>query len=780
MRCPPSFSAVFSRVALLFALTASLSFLVYGTEEPSALLKRTFEAAKAALAGGDQDEAVRQFHKTIAIGLRQVANLAVSESRFEEAQRELDEALRFAPADPGITVDAALASFRAGDVKKARQLALSVVEQSPHDVRALNVLGRIDLYVGDFTAAIQDLRAAIAQNEEFETSYFLGLAYLKAKQFSDAQQWFQHLEQTMGDSAALHVLIGRAYSIAHYPESAVAEFRKAVQLDPKYPRAHSFLGYSVLEFRGEEAYPEARIEFERELKIQPEDYNTLLLLGIADVALRDFGPAEAALLHATRLRPKESSAYLYLGEIASETKRCPLAVNSLEKYISLVREPEEVPREVSRAYYLLGQCLRRLNRNEEAQKALANSQLYREKKFRHDAKHIFDEPAKNSDGDSRSSDRVEGFLQAGAQDSGKGTEALAQGGMPANPDGERVATASQTAETKAAKTYRAFAGEILASSYNDLGVMRAKAGDFVGAAKNFKRAAAWNPLLPGLDRNWGLASFRAEQYLEAIAPLERQLKVHPDDTFSRQLLGLSYSMQENYAKAVEVFQPFVGHPPDDPGVLLAWATALVRTRQPDTAQAIFKRLLEQNSDNAAVHLLLGQAYAQQLEYANALEEIKTALQLDSQLLDAHYYMGLVYLLQGQFEIAEQEFRAELQLQPDHHLSSYHLGYTLLAQGHAEEAIPLLRNVVLALPRYELAYFELGRALLEQGDTAGAIQNLETAKDLAPEHDAVYFQLSRAYRRANRTQEATQALAQYQKLIEGSRTKKRESLEMDRP
>jgi tetratricopeptide (TPR) repeat protein len=91
-----------------------------------------------------------------------------------------------------------------------------------------------------------------------------------------------------------------------------------------------------------------------------------LLLGIADVALRDFAAAEVALLHVTRLPPKESSAYLYLGETASETKRCPLAVNSLEKYLSLVRDPEEVPRDVSSAYYLLGQCLRRLNRNEEA------------------------------------------------------------------------------------------------------------------------------------------------------------------------------------------------------------------------------------------------------------------------------------------------------------------------------------------------------------------------------------------------------------------------------
>jgi Flp pilus assembly protein TadD len=92
----------------------------------------------------------------------------------------------------------------------------------------------------------------------------------------------------------------------------------------------------------------------------------------------------------------------------------------------------------------------------------------------------------------------------------------------------------------------------------------------------------------------------------------------------------------------------------------------------------------------------------------------------------------------------------------------------------------LREVVKAMPNYELAYFELGRALLQQEDTTGAIETLEKAKKLAPDHDAVHFQLSQAYRRAGRVQEARQALAAYQKLIETNRLKKRESLEMDKP
>jgi tetratricopeptide (TPR) repeat protein len=768
------------RVALLFVVSAFVAATVHPADDPGTLLKRNFDSAKSALADGDFSEAERHYNQTIALGLRQLGNLSVSESHIDEATRELDEALKFAPDDPDLMVDAAVAWFRVGDAKKARQLTQSVLSGNPRNARAQNVLGRIEFYRGDFPAAIRDLQASVALEEDFETSYILGISYLQAKRFADGQKLFQRLQETMGDSAALHVLFGRAYIIGHFPESAVAEFRKAIQLDPKYPRAHALLGYSILEFRGDEAYPQARLEFERELKLHPEDYNALLLFGLSNVSLRDFPAAEPALLHAIRLRPEEPFAYLYLGETYSETKRLPQAVETLEKYLRLVPNPEEIPRDVSRAYYLLGQDLRRLGRLEEAQKALANSQRFREAKFRYDAQHIFDEPVVPGDGDSHTSDRIAGLLESGAGEQKKSAEAMAQGGVQEKPAVPQPQALPIAAESKGASAYRKFASEILASSYNDLGVMRAKASQFGDASEYFKQAGVWKPALPGLDRNWGLAAYRALLYSEAIPPLERRLAASPDDNFVRQLLGMSYFLTDNFVKTAEVLQPFLKAPPDDPGLLLAWGTALVRTRASEQARQIFRLLIEQNASNPSVHFFLGQAYAQQGDYANALSEFQAALQIDPRLPEVHYHMGLVHLRQSDFETAAAEFRSELEIRPGDSVTSYHLGYTLLQQGHADQAVVLLREVVQAKPDYEMARFVLGRALLQQGDAAGAIESLEAAKKLSPERDATYFQLSQAYRRLGRMAEAQQALAAYQKLIETNRLKRRESLEAEKP
>jgi tetratricopeptide (TPR) repeat protein len=767
--------SVFAVVLALTVLTLFAGQPSRASESPGETLKSQFDAAKAALAANQLVQAESQFHVTIALGLRQLANLSLSEQQYEQAIAYLDDAQKLQPDDFLLQLGLAVAWFQRGDQKKASEVINAALASRPNDPQAHNLMGRIFLLQNDFPRAIEELRTSLALHFDFETAYFLGVAYLKVKKMSEASDLFDKLRSTAEESSALHVIFGRAYLMANFPDPAIAEFKLAIKLNPKYPREHGLLGYAYLEHLGEQAYPQAREEFEKELKIDPQQYYFQTLLGIATVALRDFPAAEIALRKAAQLRPEEAPSYLYLGETYTETKRLKEAVEALEKYLRLVQPEQNVMREISRGYYLLGQDLLRLGRVEEAKKALQHSREYREAKFKYDQENIFgDKQAPSADGESHTSDRVEGMLEAAAPEGKQGAQALVKEGLPS------AAMAQPPPEAPEERDYRAFVAEILASSYNDLGVMRAKASNFTDASAYFKQAAAWKPGLPGLDRNWGLASYRAELYSDAIAPLERQLASSPDDTFVRKLLGLSYFATDNFGKTAEVLRPFLSSPPEDPGLLFAWGTALVRTRQSETARDIFRRLLEQNASNPAVHLLLGQAYAQQEDFAGGLAELKTALQLDPRLTGAHYFMGLIHLRQSDFESAAAEFRSELELHPTDTVTTYHLGYTLLTQGHAEQAVALLREVVQAKPDYERAQFELGRALLQQGDATGAIKSLEAARKLSPDRDATYFQLSQAYRRVGRLPEAQQALTAYQKLIETNRLKRRESLEADKP
>lgn len=769
-----------SRFWTFLILTLFLSFLskepIRASEDPAQVLKSRFDAAKASLAANDLVRAETEFRSTIGLGLRQLANLSVAEGKYDIAVSYLNEALKFQPDEFQLQLALAVALFRRGDQQKASEVINTALASRPRDPEAHKLMGRIFLLQGDYPRAVQELRTTLSLQYDIETAYFLGVAHLKLKDFAKAVEIFKDIQSKVEESAALHVLFGRAYILANYAEPAIAELRKAIGLNPKYPRAHGLLGYAYLDHLGEQAYPQAREEFEKELKIDPNQYYFQTLLGIADVALRDFPAAEIALKKAVALRPQDAPPYLYLGETYTETNRLKEAADFLDKYVHLVQPEQNVMREISRAYYLLGQDLLRLGRVEDAKKALAHSREYREAKFKYDQETIFGDkqPPSSDDGESHTSDRVEGMLVAGAPEEQKAAQQIVEEGLPAG------ALAQQSPEAPEARDYRAFVAEILASSYNDLGVMRAKASNFKDASDFFKQAAVWKPDLAGVNRNWGLASYRAEQYSEAIAPLERQLAASPQDAFVRQLLGLSYFMTDNFGKTADVLRPFLNNPPDDPGLLYAWGTSLVRIRQTDSAMGIFRRLLKQNADNPAVHLLLGQAYAQQDDFADSLAELKNALKLNPQLPEAHYYAGLVYLRQSDFDSAITEFRAELQSRSGDPAATYHLGFALLSKGEAGAAAAQFRETIKARPEYELARFELGRALLQTGDVAGAIESLEAARKLSPDRDATYYQLSQAYRRAGRIADAGAALATYRKLIEESRLKKRESLETEKP
>jgi tetratricopeptide (TPR) repeat protein len=160
--------------------------------------------------------------------------------------------------------------------------------------------------------------------------------------------------------------------------------------------------------------------------------------------------------------------------------------------------------------------------------------------------------------------------------------------------------------------------------------------------------------------------------------------------------------------------------------------------------------------------MLGQAYAQEQNYPEALAEFARALQLDPHTAEAHYGSGMVALKQGKLDTSADEFQQELSVNPGYIPAEYQLGYVRLELHQADAAIPLLQDVVNRQPNHSDAHYEMGKALLEQGKVKDAIQDLEASIHLHPT-DYAYYQLSVAYRREGRANDAEQAVLMYQKL-----------------
>jgi tetratricopeptide (TPR) repeat protein len=725
-------------------LMASVSAAQQVPQAPNPL-NQHYSAAQTFQLAGDFERAEAEYQQVLALALQGMGDLLSAEnSDSEEAIHLLEDAVAADPAYADARTDLALVYFRAGHLDKASAQAGEAVKADPHSVKALQLLGNVEFAQGNFAEAAEHLHTALGLQGNFETAYSLALAYLSQHKLAETKLLFDELLNDMGSTPELHVLLGRAYRETGYLDEAIREFKKAIELDPHYPRVHYYLALAYLAQGEKERFPTARPLFEQELAINPKEFFSTFFLGVIHLEDRDFPVAEEYLKKAVQLQPDNPDPLLYLGQVYFETNHPELAIQTLRKSVDLTTDPSHNHYQVSKAYTMIGQILIKIGKQEEAEVELKRSQELRAQAFQSDKE--------RQDAQETGQHELLPELQNGEE-------------KPAFLENRPHLDA---AGKKREQELRATLTEILANAYNNLGVIQARREQYAQASDYFKKASHWKPDLPGLQRNWGLASFRAEHFEEAIDPLASQVAHQADDAKARDALGISYFMTEKFAKTVEAFQPVLADLPDDPGVLYALGVSLVRTGDSVTAARVFRRMIEKNPNVAEIHVLLGQADADQNQYTPAVGEFARALELDPNVEGARFGRGIILLHEGKVDDAVSEFRAELDAHPANAKAKYHLAYGLLMQQQKDEAFTLFSEVVRDKPDYADAQYQLGKLLLERGDVKGAIEKLETAVRLDPTKDYSYFQLSAAYRRDGRLADAQQVLGAYQKLKDKER------------
>jgi tetratricopeptide (TPR) repeat protein len=694
-----------------------------------------FQAAQTFQLAGDLPRAASEYRKAISIGLERLGNLRSSENKYPEAVGLLTDAAQIDASNREAGIDLAVAHYYQGEWGKGRALLEPILAAEPSNFRALNLMGKIEFMQGNFQAAAERLQAALAIKSDFDVAYSLALTDLQLKKLPQASVLFDEMKTSMKASPELLVLIGRAYRESGFPEQAAAEFQRALTLNPKEPHAHSLLGLTYL-MEGDKRYTEAKQEFEAQLALNPKDDGSRYYLGVVQFQLHDLSGAEGNLQHVVQGRPDSPNALLYLGQIYLQQDRIGLATEALRKALALYPATRAADQDRAQAHSFLAKALQKEGKIAEATAELAAAEKLAANKA----------PATPAQPSIASADAQDG-------------DAKTQLGQMLSQ------TATSSAPPPAAAGYVNSVSKLLAEAYHNLGVIDARDSRYAAAADEFRQAAGWNPEIATLDRNWGIAAFRAEEFDQAVGPLARQLRRNPEDAVIRQMLGVTYFMTDEFTKSAETFRPILGELPDNPGLLYAAGTALVRSGDSATAGALFRRMLERGADVAEVHVVLGEAYSQESQYAEALQELGRAAALNPQLSDVHYYTGMVLFKQGKLDEAAKEFEAEVTANPQSVPAMYQLAYVHLQRHEPEDAIRLLNRVLEQKPAYADAHYQMGKALLQTNDLAGAVQHLETATKMQPAEPYGFYQLSLAYRQAGRTPEADQALRTYQELKE---------------
>ena len=139
-------------------------------------------------------------------------------------------------------------------------------------------------------------------------------------------------EQREPDLAQVHMLAGRLNSEGGWNERALADYRRATEIDPTDPEAFLELGRVL----GELDRPdEAQSAFQAAFAAQPGYYKPYLVAGMHFYRMRNFAEAERHWLESVRYGPGQTRARLNLASLYITTGRLAEAQRQAEESIAI-------------------------------------------------------------------------------------------------------------------------------------------------------------------------------------------------------------------------------------------------------------------------------------------------------------------------------------------------------------------------------------------------------------------------------------------------------------
>lgn len=269
--------------------------------------------------------------------------------RFDEAIEQYKQALAVAPDDPAIQFNLGLAYYKAVQFTDAIPLLEQVVAGGRHPGAVL-LLGDALLQQGEYQKVIDLLEPkADAYSADLAFGYLLGTALVRTGQRDRGQVYIDRIFAA-GESAEARLLTGTALLRAKDYPGAVAEFRKAVELNPQLPTARTMYGRALMAVGDTEA---AAREFVRALQANPNDFEANLQLGALRKRDQRNDEARLYLERAVRLRPTDPTARFGLAGVALALQQNELARSLLEPLVVEVPDYEEAHVMLATSYYRL-------------------------------------------------------------------------------------------------------------------------------------------------------------------------------------------------------------------------------------------------------------------------------------------------------------------------------------------------------------------------------------------------------------------------------------------
>jgi tetratricopeptide (TPR) repeat protein len=283
---------------------------------------------------------------------------------------------------------------------------------------------------------------------------------------------------------------------------------------------------------------------------------------------------------------------------------------------------------------------------------------------------------------------------------------------------------------------------------------------------DFQAALYW--ARRGLDKTPGDAQLRLDEATGLVlagqpgAALELLNRL-PRSATTEFYLGMAYRALQQHAAAQQAFYAAAALGYHDAYVFYALIEQDRALHDEAAGLRDFKTLYRRFPNSPWLHLVLGDAYMNRYDDANARAEYDEALRIAPELPVAHFKLGYLAFVQGDYAQAARQFRTEIGLDPGFGEAYLYLGVTLRRQGKIQDSVPLLEQAVKLDSHSALAYSALAGAQRQSNQLSSALETLRTAEMRFPNDATFPAQRAALLRESGRTREAEREAARSESL-----------------
>jgi tetratricopeptide (TPR) repeat protein len=287
-----------------------------------------------------------------------LAHGLLERGKTDEAFAVLQRISARQPQLKGLAHEMGVALYKKSNFAGSIPSLLKAVDEDHGDKEAIQLLGLSYYFTGKFADAIPLLERSQSwyRVANVDALYVLGLCEIFVKNLDGARAVFAKMFDVPPDSGASYLFTARMLIRQDLGVAGESYAQKAVALDPKLPLAHYLLGELYL---SQSKIPEALIELQKEMDVNPGYAGVYYKLADADMRLEKYEEAERLLQRSIWLDPASTGPYILLGKVLEKKGESELAVRTLRR--ALTMDPSNPI-----SHYVLGQAYHQMGRNDEA------------------------------------------------------------------------------------------------------------------------------------------------------------------------------------------------------------------------------------------------------------------------------------------------------------------------------------------------------------------------------------------------------------------------------